>query len=451
MSGIAEVLINLGYEVTGSDRRESNVTDHMQKIGAKVFFDHQSENVSSAHVVVVSTAVKSDNIEMVSAREQMIPVIPRAEMLAELMRMKYGVAIAGTHGKTTTTSLIATVLAAGQLDPTVVNGGRIKSIGSHAKLGQSEFLVAEADESDGSFLQLSPALAVVTTLDEEHLDHYKTFDNMKEAFLTFMNRIPFYGASIICSDEPSLQSMIPQLEKRYITYGLNSQADYNARNISVQGMRTKFEVIFRGKRLGQVVSPLPGQHNVCNTLAAIAVGMELDLDFETIKDSLQSFTGVQRRFEVLNQRNEYILVDDYGHHPAEIQATLKTAKEVWPDRKLIVIFQPHRYSRTLHLMKQFWSAFNDADHLILMPIYPAGEEPLEGASTTLMEQGIKDCGHKNVEYLETRKDILFRLQQILKRGDVIMTLGAGDIGELNRELIPHLHPNLPDKNEGPKL
>ena len=440
MSGIAEVLINLDYEVTGSDRARSSVTERLESLGAKIYYCHSSKNVEDAHVIVTSTAINPDNPETISAKERMIPVIPRAEMLAELMRMKYGIAVAGTHGKTTTTSLIATILAEGQLDPTVVNGGRLKSLGSSAKLGQSEFLVAEADESDGSFLRLSPTLAVVTTLDEEHLDHYKTFDNMKSAFLEFMNRVPFYGATVICLDEPHLQSLIPKLDKRYITYGLNSQADYSARNISVFGVGINFDVVFRGKNLGTIASAIPGLHNVRNTLAAVAVGMELELDFDIVKAALKNFSGVQRRFEIVIDTDSFVLLDDYGHHPAEIKATLRTAKEVWPERRLLVVFQPHRYSRTRLLMESFWSSFNDADYLIVVPIYPAGEEPIEGASAKEIARGVRYCGHKHVEYLDDINEVVAVVLKAVRFGDIMMTLGAGNIGEL----CPRLADCLPD-------
>ena len=442
MNGIAEVLINLEYEVSGSDRTRSSIVERLEGMGAKIYYDHQPGNVEGAHVVVTSTAIKSDNCEVLSARQRMIPVIPRAEMLAELMRMKYGIAVAGTHGKTTTTSLIATVLAGGKLDPTIVNGGRLKSLGSSAKLGQSEFLVAEADESDGSFLRLSPALAVITTLDEEHLDYYKTFDNMKSAFLKFMNCVPFYGAVILCSDEPHLQALVPGVDKRYITYGLNSQADYSARNITVQGKGSCFEVVFQRKLLGTITSPIPGLHNVRNVLAAIAAGMELDINFETIKSALKSFTGVQRRFEIVVDMESFVLVDDYGHHPVEIQTTLKTAREVWPDRRLLAVFQPHRYSRTSLLMESFWSAFNDADHLIVAPVYPAGELPIAGAGAREIAQGVKRCGHKNVEYLENINEVVNEVLREARFGDVVLTLGAGDIGELSQQLADRLPDSL---------
>jgi UDP-N-acetylmuramate--alanine ligase len=435
MSGIAEVLINQGYDVTGSDQGKTSVTDHLEKLGARISFTHSAENVEGSQVVVTSSAIKPSNVEVVRAREKMIPVIPRAEMLAELMRMKYGIAIAGTHGKTTTTSLVATVLAGGHLDPTVIIGGRLKNIGSHAKMGESEFLVAEADESDGSFLKLSPTIAMVTTLDEEHMDFYKTLDNMKEVFLTFINKVPFYGAVILCLDDINLQSLIPRIEKRYITYGLTSQADYTARNISVEGLKSRFTVYHAGKELGEIYSGALGQHNVLNTLAAVAVGMELNLDFPTIAKALQDFSGVQRRFEIVHQSDELVLIDDYGHHPVEIKTTLKTAREVWPNHRLIAVFQPHRFSRTEHLMHDFWTAFNDSDHLIVMDIYPAGEKPIEGVTAQKIIDGAREFGHKSAEYIQNRNDVVPHLMEILKPGDVVMTLGAGNIWELGQELL----------------
>lgn len=435
MSGIAEVLINQGYEVSGSDRTQTSVTDHLEQLGAKIFFEHAPENIRSSQVVVVSSAIGSDNVEVVAAKENMIPVIPRAEMLAELMRMKYGIAIAGTHGKTTTTSLVSTVLAGGKLDPTVVIGGRLKNMGGHAKLGQSEFLVVEADESDGSFLKLSPTIAVVTTLDEEHMDFYQTLENMKDTFLEFINSIPFYGSAILCLDDPNIQSLIPNVKKRYITYGLTSQADYTARNISIEGLKTYFTVYHQGKELGRILSGALGRHNVLNTLAAVAVGMELDLDFKTVASSLTHFEGVQRRFEIVAQSDELILIDDYGHHPVEIIATLKTAKETWPDRRLVVLFQPHRFSRTKLLMKDFWSAFNDADHLFVMDIFPAGEAPIDNVHASDIVEGARECGHKNAEHIEHRSEVNERLSHLLKPGDILMTLGAGDVWKLGRDFL----------------
>ena len=435
MSGIAEVLINQGYEVSGSDMTATSVTNHLEQLGAKIFFNHASENIEGSQVVVVSSAIDPSNPEVTTAKESMIPVIPRAEMLAELMRMKYGIAIAGTHGKTTTTSLVSTVLAGGKLDPTVIIGGRLKNTGSHAKLGQSKFLVAEADESDGSFMQLSPSIAVVTTLDEEHMEFYQTLENMKETFLKFINKIPFYGSAVLCLDDPNIQSLIPRVEKRYITYGLSSQADYTARNISIEGLKTYFNVFHHGKDLGRIRSGALGQHNVLNTLAAVAVGMELDLDFEIIANSLLEFEGVQRRFEIVKQSDELTLIDDYGHHPVEIKASLKTVKEIWPASRLIVIFQPHRYSRTKSLMKDFWSAFNDADHLFVMDIFSAGESPLDKVHASTIVEGARECGHKNAKYIKSQNDLNKELHSLAKHGDVLMTLGAGDVWRLGRDFL----------------
>ena len=435
MSGIAEVLINQGYGVSGSDIAATSVTNHLEQLGAKIFFNHASENIEGSQVVVVSSAIDPSNPEVTTAKESMIPVIPRAEMLAELMRMKYGIAIAGTHGKTTTTSLVSTVLAGGKLDPTVIIGGRLKNTGSHAKLGQSKFLVAEADESDGSFMQLSPSIAVVTTLDEEHMEFYQTLENMKETFLKFINKIPFYGSAVLCLDDPNIQSLIPRVEKRYITYGLSSQADYTARNISIEGLKTYFNVFHHGKDLGRIRSGALGQHNVLNTLAAVAVGMELDLDFEIIANSLLQFEGVQRRFEIVKQSDELTLIDDYGHHPVEIKASLKTVKEIWPASRLIVIFQPHRYSRTKSLMKDFWSAFNDADHLLVMDIFSAGESPIDKVHASTIVEGARECGHKNAKYIKSQNDLNKQLHSLTKHGDVLMTLGAGDVWKLGRDFL----------------
>ena len=435
MSGIAEVLINQGYEVSGSDMAATSVTNHLEQLGAKVFFNHAPENIEGSQVVVVSSAINTSNPEVTTAKERMIPVIPRAEMLAELMRMKYGIAIAGTHGKTTTTSLVSTVLAGGKLDPTVIIGGRLKNTGSHAKLGQSKFLVAEADESDGSFMQLSPSIAVVTTLDEEHMDFYQTLENIKETFLKFINKIPFYGSAVLCLDDPNIQSLIPRVEKRYITYGLSSQADYTARNISIEGLKTYFNVFYHGKDLGRIRSGALGQHNVLNTLAAVAVGMELDLDFEVIANSLLQFEGVQRRFEIVKQSDELTLIDDYGHHPVEIKASLKTVKETWPRSRLVVIFQPHRYSRTKSLMKDFWSSFNDADHLFVMDIFSAGESPLDKIHASAIVEGAREYGHKNADYIKSQNDLNKQLHRLVKPGDVLMTLGAGDVWRLGRDFL----------------
>src|SRR6202795_3410408 len=398
MSGIAEVLLTLGYRVTGSDQRRGEAVERLERLGAKIFAGHETSHVEGAHVVVYSSAVARDNVEVQVARQRGVPVIARAEMLAELMRLKYGIAIAGTHGKTTTTSIVATVLGEAGLDPTVVVGGRIHGLGTNARLGQGEFLVAEADESDGSFLKLSPTIAVVTTVDAEHLDHYADLDAIVTAFLTFVNKVPFYGAAVVCLDQPNIQQMIPLIEKRVITYGLESGADITARRLSFSGMQSRFEVLHRGKTLGPATIQAPGRHNVLNALAAVGVGLDLEVPFERILQALSGFTGVQRRFQIRGEAAGVLVVDDYGHHPAEIRATLAAAKAGF-DRRVITVFQPHRYSGTQHLRKDFLTAFYQSDVLIVMDIYAAGEAPIEGVHARDLADGIAAPGHREVVYL----------------------------------------------------
>ena len=433
MSGIAEVLLNLGYSVTGSNVKASDTTRRLEGLGAKIFINHRSENINGSDVVVYSSAVKKDNPEITSAREKLIPVIPRAEMLAELMRMKYGIAIAGTHGKTTTTSMIATILGGHGMDPTVVIGGKLNSIGSNARLGKGEFLVAEADESDGSFLKLSPTIAVVTNIDREHMDHYRDMDEVKDAYLAFINKIPFYGCAVLCLDHPNIQGLIPNVTRRYITYGLTAQADFSARDIEIRGMTTCFNVWLRGKNIGKVTIRVPGEHNVYNALAAIAVAMELDISFEEANDSIAHFSGVERRFQIKGEHNGITVVDDYGHHPAEIKATLKAAKEGW-DNKVVAVFQPHRYSRTQDLFQEFFAAFNDADILSLTDIYPAGVEKIVGVSSEALYNGIKAYGHRNVVYIPDKNDVPAYLNKITKPGYMVITLGAGNIWQVAEEM-----------------
>ncbi|MFV1952141.1 MAG: UDP-N-acetylmuramate--L-alanine ligase [Nitrospinota bacterium] len=435
MSGIAEVLINNGYKVSGSDLNDSEGTRYLSDIGADIFIGHSSSNIDGSEVVVVSSAVKSDNAEVVSARERSIPVIPRGEMLSELMRLKYGIAVAGTHGKTTTTSMIATVLAKGGLDPTMVTGGRLNSLSSGVMLGQSDFLVAEADESDGSFLRLSPTIAVVTTLDREHLDYYGNIKNIKKAFIKFINRIPFYGAAILCLDQEHIQDLIPEIEKRYITYGLSAQADYTAKNILFSGLNTGFSVYRKGEELGKISINMPGVHNVCNSLAAVAVGLELDIDFSTISKSLEDCSGIERRFHVRGEESGVIVVDDYGHHPVEIRAAIRAAKDVWRDKRIIVVFQPHRYTRVKTLLKDFYTAFHDADALIVTSIYSAGERPIQGVDGPLLYNGIKKRGHRDAVFIEKEGEIVRYLLDTAKSGDVVMTLGAGDIWKVGVNLL----------------
>jgi len=443
MSGIAEVLLNLGYRVTGSDQKRSELVERLERLGAKVFLGHEPSHLEGAHVVVYSSAVARDNVEVQVARQRGVPVIPRAEMLAELMRLKYGIAIAGTHGKTTTTSMVAAVLGAAGLDPTVVVGGRIHGLGTNARLGRGEFLVAEADESDGSFLKLTPTIAVVTTVDAEHLDHYADLDAIRTAFLAFVNKVPFYGSAVLCLDQPNIQQMIPQIEKRVITYGLESGADLTARRLSFSGVQSQFEVLHRGRVLGSISIQVPGRHNVLNALAAVGVGLDLEAPFERIQQALGAFAGVQRRFQIRGEAAGVLVVDDYGHHPAEIHATLAAAKAGF-DRRVITVFQPHRYSRTHALRQEFLTAFYQSDVLIVMDIYAAGEAPIPGVHARDLADGIRAHGHREVLYMDgDRPGILNYLCESTRPGDLVLTLGAGDVGQLGAELLARLG-DMPD-------
>lgn len=437
MSGIAEVLMNLGYRVSGSDLAESDTTIRLQKLGAEVYAGHRAENLKEADVVVTSSAVRIDNPEVKAAQERLIPVIPRAEMLAELMRMKYGIAIAGTHGKTTTTSMIATVLAHGGLDPTAVIGGKLNSFGSNAKLGQGELLVAEADESDGSFLRLSPTIAIVTNIDPEHLDHYRNLEEIQKAFLEFINKVPFYGLAVLCLDHENVQALIPRVAKRFVTYGLSTQANFRATDISFHGFTTTFRAFRNDQELGQITIQMPGLHSVYNALATIATASELDLNFGVVKEALGSFSGVQRRFQIKGEWDGIMVVDDYGHHPAEIKATLSAAKRGW-DRRTVVIFQPHRYSRTRDLFKDFLTSFNQADLLFLTGIYPAGEDPIPGVNVQDLYEGIKGYAHKDVTLVLEKDKIIEGVLPRLRPGDMVFTLGAGDIWRIGERLIERL-------------
>jgi len=437
MSGIAEVLLNLGYHVSGSDMKESEVTRRLQALGCKISFGHRKENVKDADVVVVSSAIRKGNPEVEVAEQRLIPVIPRAEMLAELMRMKVGVAIAGTHGKTTTTSLIATVLAAGGLDPTVVIGGRLNSLGSNARLGQGDFLVAEADESDGSFVTLMPTIAVVTNIDPEHLDYYRGIEEIKEAFLQFVNKIPFFGLAVLCLDHPNIQSLIPRLKKRFTTYGLTTQADFQAKEIVFERLTTSFDVLHQRKEVGRLKIQMPGLHNVYNSLATVATAYELDIPFRTVQEALREFGGIQRRFQIKGEKQGVLVVDDYGHHPVEIMATLRAARTGW-ERRIVVVFQPHRYTRTQALFQDFLTAFNDADVLVLADIYPAGEDRIEGVEAKRLYEGIRDYGHRDVTYLPDKKEIVEHLLRTVRSGDLVITLGAGDIWQVSEELVKRL-------------
>jgi len=428
MSGIAELLINLGYRVSGSDLKETAVTRRLAGLGGSIFKGHDRENVKGADVVVYSSAVGEDNPEILEATEQYIPVIPRAEMLAELMRLKYGVAIAGAHGKTTTTSMVASILTCGQLDPTVVIGGRLDIWGgSNAKLGQGDILVAEADESDGSFLALSPTIAVVTNIDHEHMDHYGDIETIRQTFIDFINKVPFYGTAILCLDNEEIQGIIPRLKKRCLTYGMSPQADLKGVDLRKDKWGTSLEVIYRSSSLGRITVGMPGEHNVLNALAATAVGLELDLEIGVIKEGLKVLGGLSRRFQLKGERKGVLFLDDYGHHPTEIMATLKTVKECWPERRLIILFQPHRYTRTQALLDRFVLSFNDADILVVAPIFSAGEDTIKGITSETLSKGIKDHGHKEVVFCSRQEDILPTVLDLVRPGDLIMTLGAGNI------------------------
>ncbi len=437
MSGIAEVLHNLGYAVSGSDSRESENTRRLASLGIRVAIGHRAENVGEADVVVRSSAVAQDNVEVTAARQRLIPVIQRAEMLAELMRMKYGVAVAGTHGKTTTTSMVAGVLARGGLDPTIVIGGRLNALGTNARLGQGDFLVAEADESDGSFLKLSPTIAVVTTIDAEHLDYYRDLAHIQETFVEFINKVPFYGLAVLCLDQENIQSLLPRVEKRFVTYGLRSQADFLAEEIRFQGMMSEFQVLWKGERLGQVRLRVPGLHNVYNALAAVAVGLDLQIDFPTIQAALGEFAGVARRFQILGEPGGILVVDDYAHHPAEIQATLNAAKSGF-GRRILAVFQPHRYTRTQALAHEFATAFYQADRLFVTEIYPAGEPPIPGVRGEQIAAGAKEHGHRSVTYVPVKEDLPEAVTAVARPGDIVLTLGAGDIWKIGEEILRRL-------------
>lgn len=442
MSGIAEVLLTRGYHVTGSDLASSDVTRRLETLGGTIFIGHEESHVNGAQVVVVSSAVRDSNPEVVAAKKNVVPVIPRAEMLAELMRLKFGVAIAGAHGKTTTTSLVASVLAHAGLDPTFVVGGKVNAMGTHARLGRSDLLIAEADESDGSFLRLSPSIAVVTNVDREHLDHYGSMDRLEAAFLEFVNKVPFYGAAVLCADDVRLRAMLPQIRKRYVTYGLHASSDahvpdFQATEVTVQRGVTTFRARRHGKELGPFRLNIPGVHNVSNALAAIAVALELDVPLDLIRTGMAAFSGVERRFHVRGEKDGIVVVDDYGHHPTEIRLTLATVKTVWPGR-LVVIFQPHRYSRTRDLLDDFVQAFDQADVLYVTPVYAAGESPVTGASGETLAERIRTAGHPAVHWMEKTDGVVSRLISELRPGDRVLTLGAGDVWKMGVELLKTL-------------
>jgi UDP-N-acetylmuramate--alanine ligase len=441
MSGIAEVLVNMGYPVSGSDLATNDETRHLKQMGATVHRGHKPEYVRGADVVVISSAVREDNPEVVEARRLKIPVIPRAEMLAELMRMKYGVAVGGAHGKTTTTALIAEVLTHAGLDPTVVIGGRVGTLRSGAKLGFGELLVAEADESDGSFLKMKPTIAVVTNIDREHLDHYSDLAEIQDTFVEFLSLVPFYGATVVCLDDPHVRDILPRVDRKVITYGLSSDADVVATEVEVEGFRSRYATLVEGRKLGSIDLALPGRHSVYNSLAAVAVGLELDVPFAEIAEALAEFRGVDRRLQKRGEAFGATVLDDYGHHPTEIAATLAAIREGFGSRT-VVVFQPHRFTRTRALLEEFGGAFFLADRVIITDIYAAGEKALNGVNGSAVADALVRHGHPSVTYQPDLREISKLLGELLQPGDILLTLGAGDIWKLGDRLVRP----APDKN-----
>ena len=440
MSGIAEVLCNLGFNVSGSDMRRSSVTERLEELGVEVNEGHRAENVGDAQVVVRSTAVRDNNPELVEARERSIPVIARAEMLAELMRLKRDtVAVAGSHGKTTTTSMIGMVLGAAGLDPTVVVGGVVGAFGSNARLGKSDLMVVEADESDRSFLMLTPTFTVVTNIDREHMDYYRDMEDMQDCFIRFVNKVPFYGASVLCLDDPYVQAVIPHVKRRRITYGLSAQADVSAHNIKFDIPFGSRFTVWRGQEvMGEVEMRVPGLHNVYNALAAIAISFELEVPFAKTVEGLGAYTGVNRRFQFKGEARGVLVVDDYGHHPTEILATLSAAKDGSGGRRTVVVFQPHRFSRTNELMNEFALAFNNADMLFVSDIYAASEQPIEGVTAEILTDNIRRYGHKNAQYIGEIDGAAEKIIPFLQPNDLVITLGAGSITKLSDEILEKL-------------
>ncbi|MDD5021642.1 MAG: UDP-N-acetylmuramate--L-alanine ligase [Endomicrobiaceae bacterium] len=428
MSGIAEVLLNLGHIVSGSDIKKTDVTQRLKQLGAKIYIGHNAKNVKKVDVVVTSTAIPKDNPEVLQAVKNKIIIIPRVEMLIELARLKYTITIAGTHGKTTTTSMTSMVLS--KLDPTIVIGGKLKHLKSGAKLGKGEYLIAEADESDGSFLKLSPVTTVVTNIDNDHLDYYGNMDNLKDAFVRHMNSVPFYGCAIICTDSPLIREVLPKLTRKYITYGLTGKPDLNAKNIKVVKGNTEFQVIYKGKKLGKIVLKVPGRHNILNALASISVGLQYNISFANIKEALNNYGGVGRRIEIKGELNDITVIDDYGHHPTEIEATLSAIKHNWKNRRLVVIFQPHRYTRTLNLYKEFGKSLTKANVVYVMDIYPASEKPIKGVTSDLI---IKSAVENKCNVFKFKN--IKAVAAALKKGDILLTIGAGNVWQKGEELL----------------
>jgi UDP-N-acetylmuramate--alanine ligase len=438
MSGIAEILHNLGYKVQGSDVSESSNVARLRKLGIAVFIGHKPENLENAHVLVVSSAIKPDNPELMAARSQRLPVVKRAEMLAELVRLKWSIAIAGTHGKTTTTTLIAQILETAKLDPTVINGGIINAYGTNTRLGAGDWMVVEADESDGTFLKLGATIAVVTNIDPEHLDHYGDFETLKAAFVSFIQNLPFYGYGVVCIDHPEVQALIPKIaDRRLITYGFSPQADVRAVNLRKTNTGTLFDVDLQGRTLQDLFLPMLGEHNVQNALSAIAIAQQLKIEDSTLKQGLANFAGVKRRFTLVDMVDGVTIIDDYGHHPVEIAAVLKAARDA-TDKKVIAVVQPHRYTRVRDLWEQFSTCFNLADSVVLLPIYEAGETPLEGITSAALGESIRNHGHKNVSVLESADALAALIKNTASTGDYVVCLGAGNITQIAHALPAQL-------------
>ena len=436
MSGIAEVLLNMGYEISGSDIGQSSTVKRLKDLGAIIDIGHSAENVEGAGVVVTSSAIRPDNPEVQKALELNIPVIPRAEMLAELMRLRYGIAVAGSHGKTTTTSMVAAVLSHGNLDPTIVVGGKVTAMGTNARLGRGSFMVVEADESDGSFLRLSPVISVLTNIDKEHMDHYKDMNELVEAFSAFINKIPFYGLSVLCLDCPRTKELSKKFKKRFITYGFDKEAELRAEEVVISGFKTKFKVFLNNRNLGSVTLNVPGRHNALNALAAIVVGMELGMSFEAVCRGLSEFTGIDRRLQIKGEGRGVKVIDDYAHHPKEIEVTLDAVKESHSGR-VVVVFQPHRYSRTKLLFDGFTEVLSKTDMLFIMDIYAASEDPIEGVSSEILCRSIVDKGITNVRYLNG-DDMLSVVLSELKEGDILLTLGAGNVWAFGERIVEEI-------------
>ncbi|KJR42438.1 UDP-N-acetylmuramate--L-alanine ligase [Candidatus Magnetoovum chiemensis] len=433
MSGIAEVLHSLGYTITGSDVKISSTIEHLLALGIKVHIGHKAQNIDDAHVVVISSAIRDNNPEVIEAKQRAIPVIPRAEMLAELGRLKYSILIAGSHGKTTTTSLISTILINAKYDPTVVIGGKLASINTNAACGKGQYFVAEADESDGSFLKLNPTIAVCTNIDREHMDFFHSMEELKKYFTCFLNKVPFYGHSVVCNEDPNIVSILPHINRRYMTYGFNDNSDFYVKDVKSDFFKTEFTVYRKNESLGRFLIPISGAHNILNSTASIAVAASIEIDMDVIKESLSTFKGIKRRLEFKGNAGGIKVYDDYGHHPTEIQTTLKGVKETISDR-LLIVFQPHRYSRTKDLMQEFGRSFYNADKVYLLDVYSAGEEPLNGANSETLCKLLQDNG-VNTQYLKTKEEAINRINTELKEGDFLITLGAGDVWTVGEKIL----------------